>query len=418
MSKIWQIDAKLIKNNLINLKQIVFEVTEKCNLNCRYCGLSDLYNKDDLRNKKDLPFKKAQLIIDYLLCIWKENHIPDAAFQFVISFYGGEPLINATLIKKIINYAEKSEITDRQIRYAMTTNAMLLDKHIDFLAEKKILLLISLDGDEKAQSYRMDHSGNNSFNQVIRNVKLLQSKYPEYFRESVSFNSVLHNQNDVEPLLHFFKTHFDKVPKISPLRRSGICDDKKAEFLKMYQNKLQSLIKSPNCEAIETDYFLEMPKGYSLSQYLYNSSGNIFYYYNQLLLQKLVNNEIYTGTCTPFSKKLFVTADGKILPCERIDYNFEVGYIHDDFVELDYKHVAELHNNYLSKCARQCVFCAINKSCPQCLYHIDDIRNKLSHCPSFCTKEVADQEKEQMFSYLRQHPHYYEKVLNEVSFSI
>ena len=45
MKNIALIDEKIVKDNLINLRQIVFEVTEKCNLNCTYCGLSDLYKK-------------------------------------------------------------------------------------------------------------------------------------------------------------------------------------------------------------------------------------------------------------------------------------------------------------------------------------------------------------------------------------
>ncbi len=40
------VNESIIKNNLINLKNIVFEVTEKCNLCCKYCGLSErLYEK-------------------------------------------------------------------------------------------------------------------------------------------------------------------------------------------------------------------------------------------------------------------------------------------------------------------------------------------------------------------------------------
>ena len=38
MNLIAEVDERLIKNNLVNLKQIVFEVTEKCNLNCVYHG--------------------------------------------------------------------------------------------------------------------------------------------------------------------------------------------------------------------------------------------------------------------------------------------------------------------------------------------------------------------------------------------
>jgi len=172
--------------------------------------------------------------------------------------------------------------------------------------------------------------------------------------------------------------------------------------------------KSPNCEAIEEDVFLDTPKGSGLTQYLYYFSGNIFFTYNQLLLNKIGKNEIFTGTCTPFSKKLFLASDGKILPCERIDHGFDLGFVHDDFVELDYKHVADRHNYYLSKCAKQCVYCSINKQCLQCVYHIDNIINESSHCYSFRTQEAFNFEKEQTFDYLRQHPQYYQKVLNEV----
>lgn len=246
---------------------------------------------------------------------------------------------------------------------------------------------------------------------------MLQQKYPEYFNDSVNFISVLHDRNDIEPILHFFKILFDKVPKIILLNTSGISENKKIEFKEMFQNKVQSLAKSPNCESIEADYFLDMPKGYRLSKYLYNASGNIFYDYNQLILKKITKNMISTGTCTPFSRKIFITADGKILPCERIDYDFAVGYIHDDRVELDYKYVAEQHNYYLSKFENQCISCAVNKYCNQCIYQIDDIRDRSSVCLDFHKKEAAEKEREQIFDSLRQHPHYYEKILNETSFT-
>lgn len=420
MKTIGLIDEKIINYNLINLKNIVFEVTEKCNLSCKYCGLSErLYQKYYVRKSRDLPFKKAQLMIDYLLNLWKDSDIADTKLPLIMGFYGGEPLLNMSLIKKIIDYIERSNLTNKRIFYSMTTNAMLLDKHIDFLAEKKFYLTISLDGDEIAQSYRIDRSGNNSYNRVIRNVKLLQQIYPDYFNgQFVNFISVLHNRNDVEPILDFFKTNFNKTSQITPLNSYNISEDKKEEFRKMYQNKSQSLIKSTNCEVLEDKFFLEMPRGLQLSRYLYHTSGNIYYNYNQLLMHKFGNNEILTGTCTPFSKKLFVTVDGKILPCERIDHDFEVGYIHDDFVELDYAQVADKHNFYLTKSANQCIHCAANTFCPQCVYHINLIRTKSPFCPNFCTQEIFDKEKDQNFTYLREHPHYYKKILNEISFTL
>lgn len=420
MKEIGFIDEKVVKDNLINLKNMVFEVTEKCNLKCKYCGLSErLYEKHDVRKFRDMPFEKAKLMIDYLLELWNDNYVEDMNLPFIVSFYGGEPLLNIPLIEKIINYIEKSAIQGRKIYYAMTTNAMLLDKYMDFLAEKKFNLAISLDGDETAQSYRVDHAGNNSYRRVMRNVKLLQQTYPDYFNgDQVTFVSVLHNRNDVDPLLGFFEKKFDKTPLINPLSSYSISEDKKEEFWTMYQNKSQSLVKSANCEAIQDKHFLTMPKGLRLSQFLYHTSGNIYYNYNQLLMQKYGNDIVSTGTCTPFSKKLFLTVDGKILPCERIDHDFELGYVLDDFVELNCKYVAERHNYYLSKEKDQCLACTGSKYCFQCIYHIDDIRNKSTHCPNFYTLKRFAREKEENFICLREHPHYYKKILNDISFTL
>ena len=55
-----------IEANLLDLRQIVFEVTDACNLRCKYCGYADLYEGYDKRENTYFPFKRAKLIIDYL----------------------------------------------------------------------------------------------------------------------------------------------------------------------------------------------------------------------------------------------------------------------------------------------------------------------------------------------------------------
>lgn len=44
----------------------------------------------------------------------------------------------------------------------MTTNAMLLDKYMSYLEKHKVNLLISLDGNQVHNSYRIDKQGNPS----------------------------------------------------------------------------------------------------------------------------------------------------------------------------------------------------------------------------------------------------------------
>jgi organic radical activating enzyme len=86
--------------NLRHLSQLVFEVTDACNLNCRYCGLSSLYESYSERKGKNLPFHKAQLIIDYLFSLRERPGKTD--YPLSIGFYGGEPLLNMELSHVLI----------------------------------------------------------------------------------------------------------------------------------------------------------------------------------------------------------------------------------------------------------------------------------------------------------------------------
>ena len=62
-----------VLHNLIKLSQLFFEVTDSCNLHCKYCAYAEMYDGYDQRTNMNLPFSKAKLIIDYLQDIWKKN---------------------------------------------------------------------------------------------------------------------------------------------------------------------------------------------------------------------------------------------------------------------------------------------------------------------------------------------------------
>lgn len=59
-----------ILHQLINLEQLTLEVTDACNLKCRYCGYGNLYNTHDKRENLFLNFIKVKHVIDYLYEIW------------------------------------------------------------------------------------------------------------------------------------------------------------------------------------------------------------------------------------------------------------------------------------------------------------------------------------------------------------
>lgn len=403
-----------IEYSLANLKQLVFEVTDACNLRCKYCAYADLYEGYDQRENLKLPFQKAKLIIDYLYEYWEKRYCIEVNDPITIGFYGGEPLLNVPFIQQVINYIESLNPIGKKFHYNMTTNAILLDRYMDFLAENEFRLLISLDGDEKGQSYRVDTKGKNSFDKVLANIQLLRSKYPSYFEHYVMFNSVLHNRNEVESTYRFIKDKFGKEPMISPLNNSGVRKDKLQEFYQAYQNVATSIQKANNCEALKNELFIKSPETGALVNYIYHHTGNVFNDYNDLLLGREGSSFPPSGTCIPFSKKMFITVKGRILQCEKIDHEFALGQITNKKVELNLEQAARQHNKYTFRYTNQCKTCAAKQLCTQCVYQIDDIHDKTSKCYSYYSATQHEKQKEYYMDHLDKHPELYNRILKEV----
>ena len=235
-----KIDPEWIKNHVGNLKQLLIEVTDECNLACKYCGYREYYENYDYRYGKKQSFEKVKPLLDYLFSCWKSTYNNSYGNIITLGFYGGEPLLNMELIKQIIEYIEQQKIESVNFLYNMTKNGMLIHKYIDFLSEKKIKMLISLDGNKHHNSYRITTNGKESFNQIHSNVHKLKDKYPKYFDECVNFNAVLHNRNTFEDISNYIFTEFGKVARISELSMNGIAKEKEIEFIEMFQSKLEA----------------------------------------------------------------------------------------------------------------------------------------------------------------------------------
>lgn len=414
MSDFVEIEEQDVYYNLVNLRQLVFEVTDACNLRCKYCGYADLYEGYDTRENLMLPFYKAKLLIDYLYKLWESNKNDNVTDPISIGFYGGEPLLNVPFIKQVIDYIESLEPVGKTFFYNMTTNAILLDRYMDFFVQKKFNMLISLDGDEAGQSYRVDPSGKNSFDRVFENVQLLRSTYPEYFDRHVNFNTVLHNRNSVESAFYFIKDNFGKATSIAPLNNSGIRKDKIDEFNKTYKNFSESVAQASDCETLSAVMFLSDPQTHTLATYIHHKSGNVFNNYNELLFEKDFSLMSPTGTCTPFSKKMFITVKGRILQCEKINHEFALGQILEDKVDLDLKRAANQYNGYVFKYAKQCLGCASKLFCPQCVFQIDDINEESTKCLGYCSSKKIKERDDACLMFLGKHPELYKRIMNEV----
>ena len=235
----------LLEKGLANSRHIIFETTEECNLRCKYCGYSEIYNTFEERGKRKLSFSKAKLFLDYMLKKWNSKQNASFNTQITISFYGGEPLLNFNFIEQVVNYVSNWRLENNFIKFSMTTNGTLLDRYMDFLVKWDFSLFISIDGNEYHNSFRTYANGKNSYEKVYDNISLIKRMNPSYFVRKVEFNSVFHKRSSYLEVSNFFQKEFGKSPLFLALNTFGVVDEKKDEFKKLYKNPVETL----NCES-------------------------------------------------------------------------------------------------------------------------------------------------------------------------
>lgn len=149
------------------LKSFALHLVHDCNLRCTYCyGEGGSYGGE----RKPMTEEVAIKAIDFLL-----DHSGDLN-NIGITLFGGEPLLNMPLIKKIVNYCrEKEKETGKEISLGTTTNATLLDEETrKYLNENNITVGISIDGPKEVHdSCRVNVNGTGSYDQMIENTKEL-----------------------------------------------------------------------------------------------------------------------------------------------------------------------------------------------------------------------------------------------------
>lgn len=388
------VDEKSIKDALQNLSQIVFETTTFCNLRCEYCCYSEGYNTFDNRrlHHGHLTFETAKVILDYISKLFQKEIPTKAPLEpFAISFYGGEPLMNFSVIKKIVEYSEKLCFQNKTIVFTMTTNAMLLAKHADFLQEHNFKLLISLDGDKPHDAYRKTIDKLDSFDIVMSNLQKVKEKYPKWF-STFRFNSVFTNISNAEDIIKWFINTFEKVPNFSPLHTPTVGAKDYDKIKKMLAN-----FEIPENYRFTSELLLQSPINKRVFEICKSLLQNNFNKEIDLLEKK---HTIPTGTCIPFTKRMFVSYDGQIHPCEKVNRDLPLGVINvDGSVSIDCVKIANEFMNKLSILKPVCQQCYLQMCCTKCMLCFND-----GKCEDFTSKNKFVSLLSQTISYIERYP--------------
>lgn len=405
------ITSKQVIEAVANTPQIVFEITDACNLKCKYCLYGNLYSSYGNRNAKFLSSNLAIQFLENMIRLWESNLIQSANRHTFISFYGGEPLLNMPFIRNVVSFInqQKANGLKHDFGFTMTTNGILLDRYIDFFVENKFDILISLDGNEENNSYRKFKNGMPSFNRLSKNLEYIRTKYPDYFERLISFNSVLHDRNSIQSIVEYIKSTYGKIPTIGEMNPTGVNNHQRKSFDKMYKSSDDSLNEADDVELLLQTLGNKAKLYKMLHRYVQCYSSHYHEDYLDLLREKELR-KLPTGTCIPFSRKVFITVNGEILPCERIPHDYIMGKIDESNVNIDYDRCAEIYNLLLSKMERKCETCFNKKGCVQCVYNLEKeyIGTK---CDGFMNKTAFMQYERNMIRCLSKHPDIYKNIL-------
>ena len=346
-------DSELL--NLINnrMSNIMLSLTEQCNLRCKYCAYIDKYSQGSAL--KEMNRGVAFNAIDLLM-----KHSSQADFVFV-DFYGGEPLLKFDLIKECIDYCKK-RYPFTIPRYQITTNGLLLGSNdvIEFLVKNEFQITISLDGPKSIQDrYRLQKNGQVSFDRVFENITKLYKYSPQFFKEHVVFNAVVGPTTGTVEQYEFLE-NLCKTEVI--LIDCNITDYFSKVIAKELLTSENETINAQNHTLMKKTLLKSMQK------------------YHDALSSPSWQHHIFPGGfCIPGTRKNFITADGKIIVCEKVDEKNSSYQVGDVFNGIDIHRVKELVTETISKTQR-CKTCWAAKFCNICFKDIFNLTDE------FCEK--------------------------------
>lgn len=366
-----------ILNNFLDKKiqGITLQITQQCNLRCKYC----VYSGDYVTRKhapKSMPLELAKKGIDFLL-----KH-SSSLLDTDIGFYGGEALLCFEDMKEIVSYASKAS-EGKIVRYNLTTNGTLFtDEILSFLEKYNFSILISLDGPKEIhdQNRVFAATGKGTFDKIMENIKYIKQNYPTVYKRC-SFNAVLDPTLDIGCASQFFLT--TKELEGASIMASVISDeyrkhkveiperyriDEEIALFKLFLNRFNRIGKehvSPISEAkfarISTIMFTLREISPTLPPISHPS-----------------------GPCIPGARKLFMTVDGVFYPCEKVSEDSKNTVIGSIKTGFDLKRIAELVN-VAAVTEHECLNCWGFRICPLCMLSADDTKTlsreaKLPRC--------------------------------------
>lgn len=197
-------EFKQMKKKTDIVKALCLHVAHTCNLTCSYCFAAQGHFHGD---RALMRYEVGKRALDFLI----ENS--GSRRHLEVDFFGGEPLMNWDVVKRLVAYGRELEKTTGKVfRFTLTTNGVLLDDEVmDFCNREMQNVVLSLDGrPEVHDRFRVDAKGRGSYAQVVEKFRAFAQKRGNrgyYMRGTFT----RHNLDFVNDVLHMADLGFTEL---------------------------------------------------------------------------------------------------------------------------------------------------------------------------------------------------------------
>ncbi|MBN2260738.1 MAG: radical SAM protein, partial [Clostridiales bacterium] len=344
------INMRDLRRRMSRLKGVLFEVTQRCNMSCKYCIFGGNYYYFNKLGSLDMDTLVARNVIESLYEKVKGNQTK----VFGIGFFGGEPILNLSGMQKIISLS-KCIFKGWELLFNITTNGTLLtDKVIDYFIENDISILISLDGPKCIHdSKRLFKNKKGTYNKIINNLVNIRNRQYEYYLRKVTLVCVWSEDLSINEIYNYFSSNeiVNKLQiRFNPVLRN---DNNYYDNYKMQPDRLRII------DAIKNKIINKINKNEPLLPI-----DRIFLSDYERIEDRLMDRRFYSSlkTCL-FDGRLFVDVHGNYHICNQINPLFPIGNYKSGH---DIKKMKSIYDQYTSECSNHCYKCEVRFLCDNC----------------------------------------------------
>jgi uncharacterized protein len=311
------------------VKALCLHIAHDCNLACRYCFAEE----GEYHGRRELmSFEVGKQALDFLIANSGNRR------NLEVDFFGGEPLMNWQVVKDLVAYGRKQEkIHDKNFRFTLTTNGVLLNDEIMEFANKEMSnVVLSIDGRKEVNDYmRPFRTGAGSYDLIVPKFqKFAESRHQDKYYVRGTFT---HNNLDFsKDVLHLADLGFKQI-SVEPV----VAED--SEDYAIREEDLPTLFAEYDALAAEMVERKKSGKDFNFFHFMIDLEGG------PCVAKRL-------SGCGSGTEYLAVTPWGDLYPCHQFvgKDEFLMGNVWDGVKNTDIRDEFKCCNVYAKEKCRSC----------------------------------------------------------------